>query len=323
MQRQSNIGPAVRALLIAGLSAGAGLAQAQSAPVMKWIVPYPPGGVTDQVSRFMADRMTKALGQTIVIENRPGAGSRIGTDAVAKGPTDGNTLLFTNSNFSFLVITNPKAPLDPVKALAPVSLLATYGVPIISSNSIPASTLQEFVDYAKKNPGKLSYGSAGIGSAVHFFGEYFKILTGTSMEHVPYKSTSEALTAVVRGELAMAFDATAKPMIDDGRVKLLAVTSRTRDPRFPKTPTALEAGLKDFVLESWQGILAPTGTPQPAIERVTRAANAVLAEPDIQKRYAELGMVTEGGAATQLSKVVNDEIRMYQGIARQAKIQFD
>lgn len=297
-------------------------AQAQSAS-MKWIVPYPAGGTTDLVARVIAERMSIDLGQSIVIENRPGAGTRIGTDAVSRSAPDGNTLLFTNTNYSFLPIMNPKAAVDPIKTLAPVSLLSVYGMQVVVSNSTPAKTLTEFIEYAKKNPGKLSYGSAGAGTGTHFFGEYFKSMTGTMIVHIPYKSTGDATKDVARGEIALALDAAAKPLIDSGHVRLLAVTGSRRDPRFPGTPTAVEAGLEGFVLDAWSGLLAPAATPPAVLDRINKAANVAVADAQVRRRLAELGMLPHGGAAELLKKMIDGEITRYQRVAAQANIKLE
>ncbi len=302
----------VRRVLVvaASLAVATGLAQAQS-NVIKMVVPFPAGGVTDQAARIVAESMARQLGQTIIIDNRPGAGSRIGIDAVVKAPADGNTLLFTNSSYSILPVVDPKVPFDPLKALVPVGLSATYGLQIVTRKDLPVNTLPEFIAYATKNPGKLSYGSAGIGSGAHFAGEYFK-------------STSAALADVAGGQLDLAFDASAKPLIDAGRVKLLAVTGDKRDPRFPATPTAPEAGLKGFsAMQSWIGVLAPAATPRSVLERLERAAATAAADPAVHKRLAELGLQAQGDPASRLAAVIGEEAVLYRKIATQAKLQFD
>lgn len=310
-----------RALLAASLAAAAGLAQAQ-ANVVKVVVPFPAGGVTDQAARLVAEKMSQQLGQTIIVENRPGAGSRLGVDAVAKAPADGSVLLFTNSSFSFLPIIDEKLP-DPTKALAPVGMAATYGLQVVTATRLPVNTLPEFIAYAKKNPGKLSYGSAGVGSGTHFAGEYFKALSGTFLVHIPYKSTTGALNDVAGGQLDLAFDGAAKPLIDAGRVKLLAVTGEKRDPRFPSTPTAVEAGLKGFVQQSWVGILVPAATPATVVERLNKAAGAAVADAGVQKRFAEMGLQAQGGAATRLGEEIRAELALNRKIAADAKLRFE
>lgn len=310
-------------ILVASFITAAGMAQAQP-NVIKLVVPFPAGGgITDQAARIVAEKMSQQLGQTMIVENRPGAGGRLGVDAVVKAPADGTTLLFTNSSFSILPIVDPKAPFDPAKALAPISMSATYGLQIVTSNWVPASSLAELIAYAKKNPGKLSYGSAGIGSGTHFAGEYFKALTGTFLVHIPYKSTAGALNDVAGGQLDLAFDAAAKPLVEAGRVKLLAVTSEKRDPRFPQTPAATEAGAKGFVQQSWVGLLAPAGTPATTLERLNKAAAAAVADPAVQKRFAELGLQPEGGPASRLSSMIGNELALYRKIAADAKLQFE
>ena len=249
------------------------------AGVTKLVVPYPAGGITDQAARIVGERMARELGAPVIVENRPGAAGRLAVDAVAKAPPDGHTFLFTNSSYSILPVVDPKVHYDPLKTLAPVGTAATYGLQIVASVNVPSNTLPEFIAYAKTHPGKLSYGSSGVGSGSNFAGEYMKSLTGTFIVHVPYKSTSAALNDVAAGVLDLAFDASAKPLVDAGRVKLLAVTGSKRDVRFPNTPTAQEAGLSGFVLESWVGILAPAATPLETLLRLNRAVANSINDP--------------------------------------------
>lgn len=291
--------------------------------VIKMVVPFPAGGVTDQAARIVAEKMGQQLGQTIVIDNRPGAGGRIGTETVLKAPGDGTTLLFTNSSYSILPVVDPKAPYDPLKSLAPISMSATYSLQVVTSTKIPVNTLSEFIAYAKKRPGALSYGSAGVGSGTHFAGEFFKSLTGAFLVHIPYKSTTGALNDVAAGLLDFAIDGAAKPLADSGRVKLLAVTGNKRDPRLPNVPTAAEAGLPPFVLVSWVGVLAPATTPASLVERLNAAANAAVADPAVQKRFADMGLLNQGGATSRLAQTIEDELKLHQRIAAQAKLKFD
>ncbi|WP_066256355.1 Bug family tripartite tricarboxylate transporter substrate binding protein [Hydrogenophaga flava] len=254
------------AALVATASASA---QSGTGPaIIKVVVPFVAGGITDQVARGILDRVSKSLAQTMVIENRPGAGSRIGSEAVMRADPDGTTLLFTNPSYSILPVTDPAVKYDPAKALAPVALAGTYGLPVVVSARLPVNTLGEFIAHARKNPGQLSYGSAGRGSGAHFAGEFFQRLTGTEMVHVPYKSTSAALIDVAGGVMDLTFDATAKAYADAGKVKIVAVTGSHRDPRLPNVPTAAEGGLQDFVLGSWLGLFAPVGTPAPVMDRL-------------------------------------------------------
>jgi tripartite-type tricarboxylate transporter receptor subunit TctC len=199
-----------------GLALALGASYAQTKAVTKIVVPYPPGGVTDQAARVLVERLSKLLGETFIVDNRPGAGSRLGTQAVAQASSDGTTLLFTNISFSTLPLVDKTVRFDPVTGFAPVGLAAVYGATLVVKPSLPVANLQELVAYAKRRPGQLSYGSAGMGSGSHFVGEYFKALTGTFVVHIPYRSTGAALNDVAGGQIDLAFHAMAKPLIDAG-----------------------------------------------------------------------------------------------------------
>jgi tripartite-type tricarboxylate transporter receptor subunit TctC len=310
------------AMVGATLFALMSVASAQS-NVTKLVVPYPAGGITDQAARIVGERMARELGAPVIIDNRPGGAGRIAIEAVAKAPPDGKTLLFANSSYSILAVIDPKAHFDPLKTLAPVSMSATYSLQIVTSNRVPANTLPEFIAYAKAHPGKLSYGSSGFGSGSNFTGEYLKSLTGTFIVHVPYKSTSAALNDVAGGSLDLAFDASTKPLVDAGRVKLLAVTGSRRDARFPNTPTAQEAGLKGFVQESWIGVLAPASTPSEALLRLNKAAAISVEDAGVRTQLEEIGLRAEGGPISRLATTIRDELTLYRRIATEAKLHFE
>jgi len=310
-------------LLLAALAC-AGAVHAQGTPErISFIVPFPPGGVTDIAARALAERMAAQLGQTIVVENRPGGGSRIGIEAVVKAPPDGQTLLFTNTSVAILPVVDPSVRYQPETSLAPVGLLAGYGLQFVVNDKLPVKTLREFIDYARARPGKLSYGSAGPGSGVHFAGEYFKALTGTFIVHIPYRSTSAALNDVAGGLVDMTLDATAKTYADAGKVRILAVTGTQRDPRLPDVPTTTEAGLRDYVFWSWVGLLAPAGTPAATVARLNAALNAALADAGLRRRLQDLGLTSEGGSAARLQQQLRDDIAFHRRIAAQARLRFD
>lgn len=311
-----------REILALALTTAAFSAQAQPS-VTKVVVPFPAGGITDAVARALVDRMSRSLGQTMIVENRPGAGSRIGTELVAKASDDNNTLLFTNSSYSILPILDKSAKYDPMTALAPVIVAGTYGLQIVVSMKVPASSLDELISYARKNPGKLSYGSSGQGSGSHFAGEYFKHLTKTNMVHIPYKSTSAAAMDVASGFLDVAFDSTSKPHADAGRLKVVAVTGEQRDPRMPNVPTTAEAGLGSFVLSSWVGLLAPPGASSATISRWNQAAATALKDPEMQKILSDFGVNPGGGPISKLAQVVADEINLYRKILRDTQMKVD
>lgn len=313
----------IRSIAAALLAACCAFAAPAQDNVLKIVVPYPAGGVTDLAARALAERLGPALGQTVIIDNRPGGGSRIGIDVVVKAPADGRTLLFTNNSFIILPVVDPAVKLEADKSLAPVGILASYGLGVVVSNAVPAATLTEFIAYARAHPGKLSYGSSGPGSGANFAGEYFKALTGTSLVHVPYKSTAAALNDVAGGVLDLAFDATAKAYADAGKVRLLAVTGSQRDPRLPTVPTAAEAGLKGFVLDSWAGLLAPAGTPPAALARLNEALNKAVADPALRSRLQEMGLAPEGGSVERMSQQIRDDMGLYRRIAADAKMRFE
>ena len=235
---------------------------------------------------------------------------------------DGLTLLFTNPSYTILPITDSTVKYDPIKALMPVAQVGKYGLPVVVSTKLPVNNLKEFIAYAKKNPGKLSYGSAGMGSGAHFAGEFFQSMTGTKIVHVPYKSTSAAILDVAGGVLDLTFDATAKTYADAGRVKIIAVTGDQRDPRLPNIPTAAESGLKDFVLSSWLGIFAPVGTPASVVEKLNKAVNAALTDPTLVKQLEDMGITPDGGLPTTLASTVQQDMTVYRRIVTDAKLTF-
>lgn len=302
---------------------GPASAQGTGGPLLNIVVPFPAGGVTDLAARALVEKLGPALGRTVVIENRPGGGSRIGTEAVIKAPADGNTLLFTNTSVVILPVVDAAVRLRSDRSLAPVGILASYGLTIVVANGVPATTLPEFIALARRNPGKFSYGSSGPGSGAHFAGEFFKSLTGTYMVHIPYRSTSAALNDVAGGTLDLTFDATARLYVDAGKVRALAVTCAQRDPRLPGVPTAAEAGLKDFVLSSWVGLLAPAGTPPAAIERLNAALNTALADVGLRRRLQDLGLKPEGGTVERMAGEMHRDDALYRRIAADAKLRFE
>ncbi|MBN9409910.1 MAG: tripartite tricarboxylate transporter substrate binding protein [Burkholderiales bacterium] len=311
------------AALCAVAAIGAHAQGGYPAKPVKVIVPFPAGGVTDIGARVVAERMGQLLGQPLVIENRPGAGTKLGTEAAIKSPPDGYTLYLSNTSYAILPVVDPAASYDPTKALAPVGTISTYGLAIVVNPALPVKTLGEFVEYARRNPGKLNYGSAGLGSGVHFAGEQLKQMTGTFMVHIPYRSTALAVQDLAGGRLDMTMDGAVKPYVDAGKVRLIAVTDVRRDPRFPDTPTVAEAGLPDFRQVSWLGLFAPVGTPPETIARLNQALNDAVKDPGTRQRLADLGMLPVGGAPADLIQRAGDDLQLFRKIARDTKIKFD
>jgi tripartite-type tricarboxylate transporter receptor subunit TctC len=267
-------------------------AQAYPARPIRLIVPATPGGVHDSVGRPWADRMKTLLG-TVVVENQGGGGGVVGTAAAARAQPDGYTLLLSGQGAFVIYPLQAKAPLyDPVKDFEAIALLVRNAWSIAIHPSLPARNLKEFVDYAKKNPGKLSYGSSGVGSGTHLTGELFKSLTGTDMVHVPYRGVAPAVADLVSGQIPVATPSVNAQVIAlhrSGKLRVLAVTTKVRISALSEVPTAVEAGLPDMVGENFVGLFAPGGTPKPIVERIAQATQTAMADASLQKMLVTSG----------------------------------
>lgn len=293
------------------------------ARAVRVIVPFPAGGVTDIGARVVAEKLGQLLGQPFIIDNRPGAGTKIGTEVAIKSPKDGYTLYFSNASYAILPAIDLKAGYDPEKDLAPIGLVCTYGLAIVVNSGLPVKTLEEFIEYARKNPGKVSYGSSGLGSGTHFAMEWLKKVTGTQMLHIPYRSSSLAVQEVAAGRLDVTMDGAVKTYVDSGKVKILAVTDTRRDPRFPDVPTVTEAGIADYEQVSWLGLFAPVGTPLEVTSKLNRALADVTADPEVRSRLASLGMAASTGAPADLQQRVRRDAQTYKKVAAELKIRID
>lgn len=318
----------VRALLILALATGgaaaACFAQPTTYPVrpVKVVVPFLAGGVTDVGARLVLDEMAKSLGGPIVIENKAGAGTRIGTVAVRNAAADGYTLLMTNSNFTMVPAVEQSPGYDARADFAAVGVAADYGVQVVVNSALPVMSVRELVEYARQHPDQLTYGSAGVGSGTQLLGENFKHLTGTRIRHVPFRSTVQALQEVAAGRVDITFDGAAKAFNDSGKVRVLAVTDPTRDPRFPNVPTMREAGYDQMTMVSFLGLFAPAGTPAPVLVRLNRSLNDALASQALRDRLSDMGMRVRGGPSTELETRVDEEATTYRRIVRAANLVF-
>ncbi len=310
-------------VLVIACAASGALGQGYPNKPIRMIVPWTAGGVTDITARVLGDRMGQTLGQPIVVELRAGAGSKIGTEAVARAPADGYTLLFQNSVHSLLPVTAAPLTYDPVKDFAPVVLLTSYPFTLVVHPSVPANTVQELIDYAKKNPGKLAFGTGGPGTGTHMSAEMFKLMAGVDMLHVPYKGASAAQQGTIAGEVQLTFDGAAKTPVDAGRLRALATTDLKRDPRFPNLPTIAEAGVPGYQFGNWQGIWAPAGAPREVVTRLNAAANAAIADPAVKARFVELGLTVVGGTPEEFDKRVRDDIEATRKVATEAQLKFN
>ena len=282
-------------VLAASLLTGASSAIAGAWPnrAIKLVVPFPPGGAADTVARVYADKLTEALKQPVVIENKAGAGTAIAAEAVATADPDGYTLsLAPAGQLTILPHINKEIRYDPFKSFAPVSNLATVPYVLAASPDTPVSNAKELVAAAKKDPGKLTYSSCGPGTLCHLSGELFESQTGTNLLHVPFKGSAPAVNALLGNVVNLSFDTLTvlAPQIRDGKVKGLLVTSRERSPQLPDVPTAAEAGLSDFVVDSWFGLAAPAGTPTEIIQRLNAEVVRIGTLPDVRARLEAQGL---------------------------------
>jgi tripartite-type tricarboxylate transporter receptor subunit TctC len=295
---------------------GATFAQAWPAKPIRMIVPYAAGGFSDQASRAIAESLARELKQPVVIENRGGGGGRIGAEAVARMAPDGYTLLMTtNGTHTYMAVTEKALSYDPVRDFTPVSLIASYGLLMVVNPAVPANTLEEFIAYAKKNPGKLSYASSGPGSGLHFAGEVFKSMAGVDMVHVPYKGSGPGLIDVMANVCQVIFAGEAKPQVDAGKVRLLGVTSAARDPRFPDMPSIGERALPGYDLTYWVGLFGPPGLPVEVRTRLSQAVAVILKEPELLRHFTGMGLVPVGSTPEQLVESIRAETRKLKAIA--------
>ncbi len=278
--------------LLVGAGTGA-FADTWPSRSIKLIVPFPAGGAADTIARIYADKLSEALKQPVVVDNRAGAGTAIAADAAAKADPDGYTLsLAPAGQLTILPHVNRSINYDPFKSFAPVSLLASVPYVVAASPDTPISNLKELVAAAKKDPGKLTYSSCGPGTLCHLSGEFFKSLTGTDLLHVPFKGSAPAMNALLGNQVNLAFDTLTvlAPQIRDGKVKGLAVTSRERSPLLPNVPTAAEAGVSDFVVDSWFGLVVPAATPASIVQRLNAEVIRIGNLPDVRDRLGTQGL---------------------------------
>lgn len=307
--------------MILALATAGAAAQTYPAKPIRAVVPYAAGGFSDAVGRVMGERLARELGQPILIESRPGGGGRIGAELVARAAPDGYTLLFTtNGTHTFMAVTEENLSYDPIRDFTPISLVGTYGLLMVVHPELPARTLPEFIEFAKRNPTKLNYGTSGLGSGIHFAGELLKTMAGIQMTHVPYRGSGPALQDTVAGIVQVTFDGAAKGMVDAGKVRLLGTTMSRRDPRFPQTPTMGEA-LPGYDLTYWVAVYAPPGLPVPLQQRLNTAFNTMLADPAVKTRLADMGVITVGGSPDVLVSTTRTDIDLLRKIVADTKLQ--
>ncbi len=314
-----------RLILIASLAAfvAIGPARAQDYPnrAIKFVVPYPPGGSVDPVARIIGADIAERLKQPVVIENKAGAAGSLGTDQVAKSPADGYTVLIHTS----VLVTEPalkKTPYDFARDLMPVTLAVTGPYLLVVNPALPATSVKELIAYAKANPGKLSYGSAGVASSGHMIGELFKMATGTDMLHVPYRGGAPSIIGLMGNEVQLVFDviSTSKAPAEAGKLRALAVTSPQRAPIMPQTPTVMESGVPDFSVVFWIGAFVPAGTPQPVADKLHRAFAEALANPVVSEKLRGLGLQIHAMPPAESAKTVAADLVRWRKAIEDARI---
>lgn len=316
---------ALAALLVASVAAPTAFAQPAasnwpSKPV-RLVVTFPPGGSSDAAARLVAPRLAERLGQPVVVENRPGAGGGIGLDHVAKSPADGYTIVLASAGG---LTANPslykQLSYDPQKDLAPITLFGTSPFVLIAHPSLPANTVGEVLKIAKSQPGKLSYGSGGNGTAMHLSGELIKSMGQARIVHIPYRGSGPALNAVMAGDtqLAIADVTTVGGHLKSGRVKVLGVLSKDRSPLVPDLPTLDESGLKGFESNGWFAILAPAATPAPVLQRLNTEITGILRSQDIRERFAAAGLEPLPSTADELAALIRSESQKWARVIRES-----
>jgi len=299
------------------------LAQDGSNKVLRFVVPYPPGGPTDLMARILQPALQARLNTTVVIENRPGAGGNTGTDMVAKSAPDGNTILLASPG---PLSVNPSLfksmPYDPQRDLAAVIQISRFPLVLEVNPKFPAKNVREFIAYVKANPSKINFGSAGNGTPQHLVGEMFNAALGVSMQHVPYKGAGPALTDLLGNQIPVMFDILGSSVqyIKSGQLRPLAVTTIARSPVLPDVPTLDESGLRGFDFYGWHGIAVAGKTPPAAIARLNRVFNEIFAEPAIRKQWEELGTPVVGGTAESFAELVRSETERLGKVVRDAHV---
>ncbi|MET1083716.1 MAG: tripartite tricarboxylate transporter substrate binding protein [Burkholderiales bacterium] len=290
---------------------------------IRLVVPFAPGGVTDTSGRVIAEALSKRLGQQVFVENKPGASGNIGTQSVATAAPDGYTLVLA---FDGTMVINPfvfaSVPFNTLKDFAPVGKIGDATLIIVANPAFPAKTLQELIAVSKKEPKGVAYGTSGVGGTPHIAGELLNQRTGANLVHIPYKGGGQAMGDALGGNIPLVFTAVAgaMPHLKSGKLGPIAVSSSTRSPSLPNTPTFIESGVRDFDVSSWVGILAPAKTPRAIIERLNRELNAALKDPEVVEKLAGMGITATPGTPEQFTEQMNGDLAKYGQVVKAAGI---
>ena len=306
------------AVLFLGTSGASAYAQSYPAKPVRIIVPFGAGGPADIYARFLGQRLQEPLGQTFVIDDRPGAGSIIGTDLAAKSPPDGYTLLLMSNTHTVNESLVPKKPFALMKDFVPVAPINYSDLVLVVHPSLPARSIKELVALAKAKPNGLNYASSGNGTPYHMAGELFKAMAGVQILHIPHKGSGEARTSVMSGQVEVMLDAitTMAPMARAGRVRALGTTGLKRSSVLPDLPTISEAGVKGYETTIWLGLMAPAGTPKPVVDRLNAEINKIVARPDVRKAWSEQGAEPMAMTPGEFEKYLNDDIGKWAKVVK-------
>jgi len=310
------------AVLASAMIGGGALAQAWPNKPISLIVPFPAGGTTDVLARALADKLSQSLGQTVIVESKPGAGATLGADYVAKARPDGYTLLVGAVHHTIASSVYKKLPYDFQKDLAPITEIALVPNVLVVNAATPAKNVAELVALLKAQPGKYNYGSNGNGTAQHLIGTQFENLTGTDIGHIPYKGSGPLATDLLGGQITMSFD-TVTPVlqhIKSGKLRALAVTTAKRSSALPDVPTLDESGLKGFDIGTWFGVLAPAATPKDILARLNIEMVKVIRSPEFRKRMDEIGAEPIGNSAEQMAAQIKGETEKFAKLVKDAKV---
>lgn len=314
------------ALVIAASLCAAPAAAQQDYPnrPIRLIVPYPPGGPTDLIGRVVSELLAKRLGQQVIVDNRGGAATVIGAEIAARAPADGYTLLLaTVTTLAVTPALQKKLPYHPERDFAPITMLAAQPYLLAANPSLPAPSVKQLVAYAKANPGKLSFASAGVGAGAHLAGEMLKHMAAIDVVHVPYKGTGPAITDLISGQVAFMFGGISaiNPHAQAGRLRVLAVSTAKRSPALPDVPTVAEGGIAGYGTSTWNSLVAPRGTPQPVLARLNTETVAALNQPEVRERLRAQGIDTDPGTPAQLAAQIKSELARFDKLIKAIGLQ--
>jgi tripartite-type tricarboxylate transporter receptor subunit TctC len=314
---------AILVSISASLISSASSAQGYPAKPIRLVLPFPPGGSLDVTARILAQQLSERVGRPVVVENRPGGSSIIGTELVMRSPSDGYTLLYTGgSTFTTVPAIFKKLPYDPIKSFEPIGFICKTSIALLAHPSVPATNLKQLVALIKAQPAHFAYGSYGNGTQSHFAGEMFNKAMGVKLTHIPYKGSSFSISDLVAGQIPLSFDtvAAAAPQVRAGKIKIVAVTTKERSGIFPDVPAIAESGYPDFDVTSWIALVAPAGTAEAIVTRLREELLTILASRDVTDKFRAIGLEAVQPDAEEFLRRIKIELQKFSQIARDANI---